>query len=245
MAFDVKIAEMLAYRSAYICNNPDCNTLTVGPALNDPSLKLKLGEAAHIIGEKPKAARYENIGADKLSSIENGIWLCANCHTMIDKIDGKEFPKQEIYEWKNKHEKMISMLLKTHKSPVPLLVKQTENFATAQYLVDYLSDKAVLFQQTIYENPEHVFLSLDNIRVFISHEIKKIHLDDDLKRIFTEIRKSAQEVMSETSKSSGNINYQELDALLRVMRIKAGKQLKLLDSKYGCNISGPLTIIVS
>lgn len=96
---------MLAYRSAYICNNPVCNTLTVGAALNDSSLKLKLGEAAHIIGEKPKAARYENIGQEKLLSIENGIWPCANCHTMIDKIDGIEFKKEELYDWKEKHEK--------------------------------------------------------------------------------------------------------------------------------------------
>lgn len=60
MAFKNSIAELLAYRSAYICNNPECNTLTVGAELNDPALKLKIGEAAHIIGEKPGAARYKS-----------------------------------------------------------------------------------------------------------------------------------------------------------------------------------------
>lgn len=38
MAFKSKIAEMIAYRAAYICSNPECNTLTVGAAISDPHI---------------------------------------------------------------------------------------------------------------------------------------------------------------------------------------------------------------
>lgn len=58
MAFKSKIAEMIAYRAAYICSNPCCNTLTIGPSHEDTNLKNKKGEAAHIYGEKNGAARY-------------------------------------------------------------------------------------------------------------------------------------------------------------------------------------------
>ncbi|HHQ4447123.1 TPA: HNH endonuclease signature motif containing protein [Aeromonas hydrophila] len=244
MAFKAKIADMLAYRSAYICNNPECNTLTVGAALNDSNLKLKLGEAAHIIGEKPKSARYENIGQDELSSIDNGIWLCANCHTMIDKIDGMEFKKEELYSWKEKHEKMISMLLKTHKSPVPLLVRQTENFDLAQSLVDFLSGKGAFYEPASFEHPTHVILSLTETRKFLNRETRKIQLDPNLKQVFSSINKCVQEVMNETSQSAQNLDLGALDDYLTVMRRKVGKQLKILQEKYGCSITGKITTIL-
>ena len=138
MAFKKDIVESLAYRSAYICNNPDCNSLTVGPTISDPKFKLKIGEAAHIIGEKPESARHETIEIQLIESIENGIWLCANCHTMIDKANGIDFPKEKLYEWKKNHENLIYTILKSHQSPIPLIRKQTKNFEIAQSLVNYL-----------------------------------------------------------------------------------------------------------
>ncbi len=242
MAFTKKIAETLAYRSAYICNNPECNTLTVGAELNDEALKLKIGEAAHIIGEKPNAARYDKLSDAQLGSIDNGIWLCANCHTMIDKNKGVGFPKDEIIKWKKQHEKMISMLVKTHKSPVPLLIKQTENYQVAQDLVDYLSGKGVFYREVSYENPPHVFISLEETRKEVAKLARKIQLDGDLKKIYNQIKSAAQDVMNETS--DGNHDYRALEDFLRVMRMKIGRQLGILQRKYGCDVSGPLSSIV-
>jgi hypothetical protein len=73
----------LAFRSCLICNNPGCSTVTVGASNTDPSLATKIGEAAHIQAARSKAARYNADMTDiDRASIENGIWLCANCHTM-------------------------------------------------------------------------------------------------------------------------------------------------------------------
>ena len=243
MAFSKPITEKLAYRSAYICNNPDCNTLTVGAELDDDSLKVKIGEAAHIIGEKPKSARYKKLPDGDSGLIGNGIWLCANCHTMIDKNLGVGFPEETLYKWKKSHEKMVSMLVKTHKSPIPLLVKQTINYETAQNLVDFLSSKGVFYLDVSYENPLHVFESLTETRKEITRLAKKIQLDTDLKKIFTQIRDSAQEVMNETSLLNSKVDYQALDEYLKVMRRKVGRQLGVLKNKYGCDISGPLSSI--
>ena len=234
MAFKKDIVESLAYRSAYICNNPDCNSLTVGPTINDLKLKLKIGEAAHIIGEKQESARHENIEIRLIESIENGIWLCANCHTMIDKANGIDFPKEKLYKWKKNHENLIYTLLKSHQSPIPLIRKQTENFEIAQSLVNYLDSKAVFYNHISYENPAHVILSLKETREYINKEKRKINLDTELQKNFTDIFNLCKDVMNETSTT--NTNYQELESLLTVMRIKLSKKLKILEKDYGCRI---------
>ena len=51
MVFSKKTRDILAYNSAYICNNPDCNSLTIASSDSDSFLELKIGEAAHILGE--------------------------------------------------------------------------------------------------------------------------------------------------------------------------------------------------
>jgi hypothetical protein len=112
MAFPSKTAEMIGYRAAYICSNPDCNTLTVGPAINKPNLKNKKGESAHIIGTGKTSARHEKLPNQKLHAVENGIWLCANCHTLVDKNKDSDYPKKTLYSWKEEHEEKISMLLR-------------------------------------------------------------------------------------------------------------------------------------
>lgn len=145
---------------------------------------------------------------------------------------------------KKNMKKMISMLLKTHKGPVPLLVRQTENFDLAQSLVEFLSGKGAFYEPTSFENPTHVVLSLDETRKFINREMRKIQLDTELKQVFSSISKCVQEVMNETSQSVQNLDVRELDDYLTVMRRKVGKQLKILQEKYGCSITGKITPIV-
>lgn len=64
MPFSLKTKEKIAFRAAYICSNPDCNTLTVGPSIDDPNLVSKKGEAAHIVGEKARAPRHDEDKVD-------------------------------------------------------------------------------------------------------------------------------------------------------------------------------------
>lgn len=239
MAFKTKIAEMIAYRAAYICSNPECNTLTIGPAIIDSKMKNKKGEAAHILGEKVGAARYSLNPSIDVNGIENGLWLCANCHTLIDKNNGVDYAESQLFEWKKEHEKTISMLLRTHKSPLPLISRQSTNRKIAQNIVDYLSSKGVYFQISSIEDPAHVITSIDQVRKRIQREVRDIDSDKRLKEICRAIQDANREFMNELSKDSSLLND-----YLTILRNRVGIQLKRLRDEIGCDISGQITAII-
>src|SRR5262245_53944737 len=113
--FSADTRELLAFRASLICNNPSCATLTVGPSDARGPLALKLGEAAHIRAARPGQARYDaNMTDEQRAHPDNGIWLCASCHTMIDKNGGADFPVETLIEWKRRHEEIIRSLLYSH-----------------------------------------------------------------------------------------------------------------------------------
>ena len=55
--FSEKTKRQLAARAAYRCNNPTCRALTVAPH-SDGVQAVILGDAAHIYGARPGAARH-------------------------------------------------------------------------------------------------------------------------------------------------------------------------------------------
>ena len=57
--FSAETVRLLAERSAMICNNPKCLTVTVGPSDVSEGLKLKLGEAAHNRAAREGEARWD------------------------------------------------------------------------------------------------------------------------------------------------------------------------------------------
>lgn len=242
MAFNPSIADIIAYRAAYICSNPECNTLTIGPSINELNLKNKKGEAAHIIGEKLGSARYDQNSKVDVTKADNGIWLCANCHTLIDKNNGVDYPAALLFEWKKKHEETISMLLHTHKSPMPLIRRQTTNRKVAQNIVDYMSTKGVYYQDSIHENYKPVILSIKESRAFIRKEIKRIDNDIRLKEILNLILKYHIEFMNYSSNYS---DKQYLYANLVQFRVHVGMQLSRLMNEIGCNITGSITTIMN
>lgn len=239
MAFKAKISEMIAYRAAYICSNPECNTLTIGAAISDPQLKNKKGEAAHILGEKAGAARYEASPSIDVDGVVNGLWLCANCHTLVDKNKGADYPAKDLFEWKIDHEETISMLLRTHKSPLPLISRQSTNRKIAQNIVNFISNKGAYFQHSSIENPAHVISSIDQVRKRIQREVRDIDSDKRLQGICRSIQDANREFMNELSRDSSL-----LDAYLEVLRKRVGIQLKRLRDEVGCDVSGQITSII-
>nr|WP_249116852.1 HNH endonuclease [Ciceribacter sp. L1K23] len=66
-----------------------------------------VGEAAHIKGEKPKAARYEAaMGDEERDHVDNLLYLCTDHHTIIDKVPA-DWPTEKLIEIKTKHEKQV------------------------------------------------------------------------------------------------------------------------------------------
>lgn len=236
MPFKASLAEIIAFRAAYICSSPECNALTVGPTTKNPSLKNKLGEAAHIYGEKPGAARHSATPPISVDGIENGLWLCASCHTLIDKNLGADYSVSELLEWKKEHEETISILLRTHKSPFPLIYRQSTNRKAAQDAVDLISTRGIYFVDCIIENQDHVMISVDEIRKEIIKITKHIDSDAKIKKTLTSITHAHREFMNELS-----INRKLFDQHLDILRNKVGRQLKILRDDIGCDVSGPIT----
>jgi hypothetical protein len=107
MGFSKPVTLTLGQRSAYLCNNPDCRKLTIGPH-SEASKSLVTGEAAHVCAESEGGPRYDSGQSEvERNSILNGIWLCTECHTKIDKDTGL-YTRETLLNWKQKHEAYIS-----------------------------------------------------------------------------------------------------------------------------------------
>src|SRR4051812_34540853 len=109
--FSKRTRGILAERVAFLCSNPDCHRLTVGPhSAVDQSLRI--GRACHVKGAAPKSARYDVAQpSEERRSIRNGIWLCAICSDLIDK-DESTYPTGLLHGWKDSTEAQTLLRLK-------------------------------------------------------------------------------------------------------------------------------------
>lgn len=88
------------------CARPGCDKPCWLPA-DRPSSVATIGVAAHICAASPGGPRYDvNQSPDERSDIENGIYLCETCATLIDRDPGR-FPASELRAWKAKHEAQV------------------------------------------------------------------------------------------------------------------------------------------
>jgi hypothetical protein len=126
--FSRPVIELVAKRAANTCSNPDCNAVTSGPS-DDPQKSVNVGEAAHIFGALPGSARYlADMSSAERSDITNAIWLCRNCHKMVDS-DPTHYPVGLLFEWLRSHEQAISEQL-----------GKTGALARQRYVERYLSE---------------------------------------------------------------------------------------------------------
>jgi hypothetical protein len=238
--FSPTTVELLAYRSAYICNHDECQTLTIGPSSAVGTLSLKVGEAAHICGARPKTPRYEtSMTNEQRAAIENGIWLCASCHTLVDKGNGVDFPAPMLREWKRKHEELITALLRTHSSPLPLIQRHSKNHALAQDAVDTISSRGAFFQDHAWEDYNFVITSVEQARRRLERVRRGIELDQRLRSIVGQLIDALREFMNETS-----IHRHHARPQLDVLRSRIGVHLRSLRDEYGCSVTGAITRVM-
>lgn len=104
--FPARITRALAERAGYMCSNPSCRRLTVGPH-SAPERSTKIGEAAHIRAASSGGPRFDDQqSADQRRAVANGIWLCASCAALIDK-DAAAYPVDTLEGWKREAENDI------------------------------------------------------------------------------------------------------------------------------------------
>lgn len=101
--FSRRTRNRLADRAGHRCSY--CKTPTIGPSDEAPDAVTDKGVAAHIkaASSGPGARRHDpEMSAEERSSIENGIWLCGSCSTVIDRDDVR-FTVEALQSMKRDH----------------------------------------------------------------------------------------------------------------------------------------------
>ena len=96
---------IVAFRSGDRCAFPGCGRpLTVDGNLSDTAI---VGEAAHIAGEKPGSARYDDSMTDEQRNhYDNLIYLCRDHHVQIDK-QHLDYSIDDLRQMKANHEQRM------------------------------------------------------------------------------------------------------------------------------------------
>jgi hypothetical protein len=96
---------VLAFRSGDVCAFPGCGKRLTYEAKAGPDTHI--GEAAHICGEKPAAARYDaSMTNEERDDVRNLIYLCADHHTIIDKVEA-DWSTSALKTLKGEHESRV------------------------------------------------------------------------------------------------------------------------------------------
>ena len=100
---------ILAFRSGGVCAFQPCGKhLTYEAKAGSDTY---VGEAAHIRGEKPTAARYDPSMADEeRDNVHNLIYLCTDHHTIIDKVEA-DWPLETLLALKENHEIKVRLAI--------------------------------------------------------------------------------------------------------------------------------------
>lgn len=99
------VIDKLRMRVSNRCSNPDCRVPTTAPS-GDADKVNNIGIAAHICAASPGGPRYSSkMTTEERRSINNAIWLCANCSIDIDR-DADKYTISILEEWKKKAESL-------------------------------------------------------------------------------------------------------------------------------------------
>lgn len=133
--FTSTVKNKLAKRVLYICSNPNCRKITIGP--NSENGINNIGVAAHICAAAPGGPRYDkNMTEEERKSINNGIWLCQSCAKLIDSDENK-YTVNLIKKWKEQTESIVGYnferrIVLSQKNKLEYIfetLKDTENWA--------------------------------------------------------------------------------------------------------------------
>lgn len=107
--FTDKVRSIIARRAGYMCSFPGCGRLLIGPAadLNEVN---EIGECAHIYAATDGGPRgTADLSPDELGSVGNGIYLCRQHHSLIDrKSNVNRYTPSVLLQMKDRHEQIIS-----------------------------------------------------------------------------------------------------------------------------------------
>lgn len=240
--FKLEIKNKLAERAAYICSNPTCNHITIGPDNSNNLKSTKVGIASHICAASPGGARYDMSQTPAIrSSISNGIWLCGTCSILIDKNNGHDYPADHLRKWKVDHEKLIKECLEGSKRVMFSFIAQIDQAQTCRKIIKFLEQRGALFVDLQYEVPIYVFDSVKEIRTFLTQIQTEVIVDSPLEVIVESINHACRHFMNTTN---NNMSITEMAYSLGAMRKIIGLNLLDMEKVYAIKLTGPIRNIL-
>lgn len=170
---------------------------------------LPIGEAAHIVGEKPGAARHDPTMSDEQRAhISNAIWLCPRCHTLVDK-DPSKYTVELLSDWRLQAEQWSSSQLDAARTS-PFVVEFDEQ---AGYRCDdtmripSIPLRAwTLLQRTL---GSHAIVEFRKTRDLYESRFKELKLDDSITRAVVHVCLEAEGFKSIANSICASADYDE------------------------------------
>lgn len=105
--FSTATTRFLAQRAGYLCAQPDCRQLTVGPSEDRVGRITMVGVAAHITAASPGGPRYDaSLTPQDRAGEANGLWVCQTHGKMIDDTASRH-TVATLRRWKTQHEEWV------------------------------------------------------------------------------------------------------------------------------------------
>lgn len=217
-SFSQTTINILAKRAGQICSNPGCRRHTSGGHSED-NKAVVVGEATHIYGQKPGSARYDPRMTDQeKSDISNGIWLCGNCHKMIDS-DEVKFPARLLLKWKYEHEGSVLQddSSKRNNTVIQALLNELkENIIVANNVLDKgnysvkmsneswnISKGEIGFMAEGLQNDLiHIYSLISDFNGLIEYDLYKLshgagYKDEEIRRAATTFRENVNKIIKQ------------------------------------------------
>lgn len=103
---------------------------------DEPTDIVMTGIAAHICAASENGPRYDaSQTPEERKAIENGVFLCATCATMIDKNKGIDFPAPLLRQWRHDHEEWVRGNFNRAADPQSSVSKLAAHFVVMQPLI--------------------------------------------------------------------------------------------------------------
>ncbi len=132
----------------------------------------------------------------QLKLAANGIWLCRNCHTVIDDDPGA-YPVHVLQGWKDDHRAFVSKLAGKDFDTVHFeLYARSRNVAQRHSFLGYIEGKRVFFNALDAEWPDQVATSLVEIRARITEALAHLSKDEFARKHMEQMRRSIQKFLS-------------------------------------------------
>lgn len=227
-SFPPNVISKVAERAAYLCSNPECHRVTIGPDSAAAHKSIKTGEAAHICAASPGGPRYDMSQLEsERRGIGNAIWLCAACADLIDKNSGHSYPVEHLRKWKRDHEILMKECVEGGKRIVLQFLPHRPDEGIALQLIHILEDKGALYQPYDQEDPKRVAESLKELRTTLTALRAQVAPDSPLDVILESIARACRHYMNTTPDHPDmkELSF-SLGAVRKVIGLNVGELLK-------------------